>query len=595
MSGTSVRHNIQARVWFGARFHLLWRRGTARGSLSSSSMEADLEVQARRQLGQSLDAAYWDLSNRGLIIAARWAVDAAVGLDVEYDKPNVAPIGLKTMQAKSYFDNREFLRCWNALESTSTKNDAVGSFLRLFARYHAGEQVKEDELLSTSIVSDTKTSKPSTECGSCVNPYLEEILTELQKTEQDPFIQYLNGVVYRAKCQHNIAIVELIKSVTEYPYNWSAWLELKACFTKLVDTEEVLSTLYDAFKVKSNDHKIMLMLFTCCANEELDPISSAKLLKEKLLPFFSKMPALLTQLARIYNSEGHYQTATMLFEQVIEEDPFRLEDLDAYSNLLYVTEQRSKLAYLAQHVEATNKYRTESCCIVANYYSLSDEHEKAVIHYKRALALNRNYLAAWTLMGHEFIELGNPHAAIESYRTAVELASYDFRPWFGLGQAYEVLGMHYFGQYYFQKALSLRPGDVRVWDALANCYELLKESESAINAFKQAFDISNGDVYYGYRLGMLYDSVGKTETAFKYLTACAKSEENTIESQLPEDAPIEWPSRAQLWLADQAVKQRDFPTALYWARKITRGTREMLEEARCIERVARVGAEIATD
>jgi Tfp pilus assembly protein PilF len=33
--------------------------------------------------------------------------------------------------------------------------------------------------------------------------------------------------------------------------------------------------------------------------------------------------------------------------------------------------------------------------------------------------LNRDYLPAWTLLGHEFVELKNSHAAIEAYRRAI--------------------------------------------------------------------------------------------------------------------------------------------------------------------------------
>lgn len=41
------------------------------------------------------------------------------------------------------------------------------------------------------------------------------------------------------------------------------------------------------------------------------------------------------------------------------------------------------------------------------------------MYFKRALLLNRDYLPAWTLMGHEFVELKNSHAAIEAYRKAI--------------------------------------------------------------------------------------------------------------------------------------------------------------------------------
>ena len=37
---------------------------------------------------------------------------------------------------------------------------------------------------------------------------------------------------------------------------------------------------------------------------------------------------------------------------------------------------------------------------------------QAVQYFQRALRLDRAYLSAWTLMGHEFVELKNPPAAI---------------------------------------------------------------------------------------------------------------------------------------------------------------------------------------
>jgi hypothetical protein len=49
---------------------------------------------------------------------------------------------------------------------------------------------------------------------------------------------------------------------------------------------------------------------------------------------------------------------------------FRLDNLDTYSNLLYVKEQRVELSQLAHKSVEIDKYRTETCCVVGNYYSL---------------------------------------------------------------------------------------------------------------------------------------------------------------------------------------------------------------------------------
>ena len=61
----------------------------------------------------------------------------------------------------------------------------------------------------------------------------------------------------------------------------------------------------------------------------------------------------------------------------------------------------------------------DELCIIGNYYSLRSEHQKAVLYFQRALKLNPQYLSAWTLMGHEFMEMKNTNAAIQSYRQAI--------------------------------------------------------------------------------------------------------------------------------------------------------------------------------
>jgi len=134
-----------------------------------------------------------------------------------------------------------------------------------------------------------------------------------------------------------------------------------------------------------------------------------------------------------------------------------------------------------------DKYRPETCCVIGNYYSLKGEHEKAVSHihtptsdtplpshlhtsdtplptpppypylplrltptpptsaaplasrlqvtyFRRALKLNQHFLSAWTLMGHEYVELKNTAAAVDAYRHAVDINAKDYRAWYGLGQ-----------------------------------------------------------------------------------------------------------------------------------------------------------------
>jgi anaphase-promoting complex subunit 8 len=169
--------------------------------------------------------------------------------------------------------------------------------------------------------------------------------------------------------------------------------------------------------------------------------------------------------------------------------------MDIFSNLLFVKDSKEKLSVLAHQSERIDKYRPETCCIIgnahtlcshwevqatdsflANYYSVKSEIAKSIEYFKKALKLNRNYHLAWTLLGHDYMEMKNSNAAIECYRRAISKKYYsmivlmkrsltlpnidlnhkDFRAWYGLGQTYEILKLPYYAIYYYEKSAELR-------------------------------------------------------------------------------------------------------------------------------------------
>lgn len=181
-----------------------------------------------------------------------------------------------------------------------------------------------------------------------------------------------------------------------------------------------------------------------------------------------------------------FEKAERSFSKLVSADPLRIDDLDTYSNMLYVMEKRPKLAFLAQLATATDKFRPETCCVVGNYYALKGEHEKAVMYFRRALTLDRNFMAAWTLMGHEYVELKNTQAAIECYRRAVDVNRKDFRAWYGLGQTYEMLEMRFYAVFYYQRAAALSPFDPKMWSAIGSCFAKMNKPAQAIKAYKRS-------------------------------------------------------------------------------------------------------------
>lgn len=59
-----------------------------------------------------------------------------------------------------------------------------------------------------------------------------------------------------------------------------------------------------------------------------------------------------------------FDEATKYFTDLRELDPFRMEDIDTFSNILYVSEKRAELAMLAQEYTKMDRSRPETCCLV---------------------------------------------------------------------------------------------------------------------------------------------------------------------------------------------------------------------------------------
>lgn len=59
-----------------------------------------------------------------------------------------------------------------------------------------------------------------------------------------------------------------------------------------------------------------------------------------------------------------YDEAKETFEHVRELEPHRLDQMDCYSNVLYVKEMRAELSHLAHMAVRLEKFSPETCIIV---------------------------------------------------------------------------------------------------------------------------------------------------------------------------------------------------------------------------------------
>ncbi|KAH3899327.1 related to Anaphase-promoting complex subunit CDC23 [Saccharomycodes ludwigii] len=406
-------------------------------------------------------------------------------------------------------------------------------------------------------------------------------------------LYYLQGILLKLQDSQAKALHSFLTSVKLYPYNWTCWSEILDCLSRADEASLLLHHLnreMDPNNVMLHFFKVVLFQEFCKSNTD-DYNLNEEFLSDLnyLLTLFPNFAFIKSKQALINYEYMDYINAEQIFDDIVKRDPYRLEDLDTYSNILYVMQKFSKLAYLAQMTSNIDRFRPETCCIVGNYYSSKQDHAKAIMYFRRALTLNKNYTNAWTLMGHEFVELKNTHAAIQAYRRAVEINTRDYKAWYGLGQAYELIGRRLYSLYYLQKACSLKPFDKRMWQSLGNCYEKMDKNEKvydSIKCYERALQLTNLNEYdsmqLSYKLAELNLKIDNMVVCEKYMKKCCKiGELNHSNLYSPEL------NSARLWLARHEMSNKHYSTAYQYASGVTDGVSKEIEEARNIARECR--------
>ncbi|KAF2153435.1 TPR-like protein [Myriangium duriaei CBS 260.36] len=628
---------------------------------------ADSHSNEIRAIENGLQQAVKDCNDRCLYHGAKWAAellnslpedpntDFDGDLDIEDEASEAHLIDAyearlqrreqrKFLMAKSFFDCKEFDRCAVTLLPTLLPQQPVkreipvaqvsatpskakskppvspmasnlhktevpelsqrSLFLALYARYLAGEKRKEEDsemILGPSDGPVTANKELVALSGILEDYFRDRDAAKTIKRQSDGFLEYLYGIILIKGRNQDPARQWLLRSVKAYTWNWSAWQELAGLITSVEMLAELCQQLTPS---------VPAFLFQVYCSQEL--YQSTDTLHDtitQLTRFFPTSAFLSTQRALAFYHAKEYDSAASIFSSLLSTNPYRLDSMDVYSNILYVMDSaRPKLSYLASLASATDRFRPETCCIIGNHYSKSSEHEKAVVYFRRALTLDRSFLSAWTLMGHEYIELKNTQAAIESYRRAVDANANDYRAWHGLGLGYELLDMHSYALHYYSRAAALQPWDPKMWAAVAAATEKCGKPEQAIRAYKRALAASDdaplpsgvGQVgadadplaaAVGGRLdpdllcqiAVLYEGLGDVEEAAAYMELCLAQEEGADEEDGGTPGAgtgvTQTTSRARLWLAKWAMARGEWARCMELANELCQDGFEV-EEAK---------------
>ncbi|KAI0753942.1 cell division control protein 23 [Irpex lacteus] len=487
-------------------------------------MEVDTEVVL------ALRNAARDCGERGLIVASKWAAELLVAISPSkrkkvaasgsqlstqatnvYQPPNtderhpqaprLQPMSAEDMKqeldlqasevddlarGKTLMDNKQYTRAYEVLEHV---NSAKGIFLKTYAQFLASEK---QALVDWYRLDSTKQQPPNP-----LNKSISSLLTMVSAAaarSKDPFLMFLKALFLHRLSRREEAIESALLSIAAYPWNWSTWTLLGECVddgeehvTAVINfASTAIATEPSARSDVSGGHSEQLN-----SPSENELLICDELLSNKMFPLSTWIMSL--RACVLYHLHD-FSSAEKQFKKILTLDKYRVDDIDVYSNILYVNENRLELSKLAHDFLALDKDRPE--------------------YFKRATQLDHTYLSAWTLMGHEFVEMKNAHAAIEAYRKAIDVNRKDYRAWYGLGQAYELLSMHEYALYYYQHATSLRPYDVRIWQAQGMCYQEMTRYREAIECLKRALiGASQFETAIRLRMAGIYKILGEQDEA----------------------------------------------------------------------------------
>lgn len=403
------------------------------------------------------------------------------------------------------FNNRAYKRAKNLFYLGQYKRAAF--YLKEFKQetaehrclyYHARFMAIETDRLNMGAESES-VSITIKQVLQRINDVIVDLEKDLKKLKPDSWILCIYSQLLLKLNKSDQARDNLLAAIRLEPLNWPAWNLLALL---IVDKHHLKSLdiptnwprwfFYGSVYMK-------LQMFEEAYDLYLNVISK----------IFPTSAYVISQIAVAQNELRDIEAAVDNFKRVRSSDPYRLDDMDFYSNALYVSQRRYELASLAHTANDIEPFRYETCFCLANFYSLRAQHDKAATYFARALKLDPTNVSAWILMGHEFMEMKKTEDAIKAYRSAINLDRTDPRAWYGLGQLYEILKLPNISLDNYLEAHKLKPHDSRITIALADTYEKLEWYGQAITYYKRAAGAGLS------KLAPLLEKLGRKEEALQ--------------------------------------------------------------------------------
>uniref|UniRef100_A0A915D028 Uncharacterized protein n=1 Tax=Ditylenchus dipsaci TaxID=166011 RepID=A0A915D028_9BILA len=194
-------------------------------------------------------------------------------------------------------------------------------------------------------------------------------------------------------------------------------------------------------------------------------------------------PYLICQVAAAQSDLQEHDSSTNSFQRVRKMDPYRIEQMNFFSDSLYIRQNGVELANLAKFFFESHKSIGRHVVSCAR-----KSHELAQDFLKRAVKMCPSNASIWVLLGHEFMETKNHQSAVTFAGVCL---------------------------YYYQQAQKYRPADSRMLIALGVIFSKLNRKSDAEKCFKKAFQIGDVEGNALTNLAKLYEEQNDSVNAAK--------------------------------------------------------------------------------
>ena len=138
---------------------------------------------------------------------------------------------------------------------------------------------------------------------------------------------------------------------------------------------------------------------------------------------------------------------------------------------------------------------------------------KAIVNYKKSIAINPDYAEGYNNLGSALYKLGKFHDAIDSCQRAIKIKPSFAEAYNNLGLAFKELGKFNDAIDSYQRAIKIKPSFTEAYNNLGLVFEELGKFNDAIDSYQRAIKINPEYAEAYNNLGVTFKELGKFNDA----------------------------------------------------------------------------------